>query len=110
MAIDNEFLYKYIDSDGASWNIKLRQSTGTVILGLSNSNKDEFPLWPYGAKNLRHITGRDATGAIRRRLTIPIPTHAFYQTVTTVTWTDAKGNTIIREGKFGEKKPANTGA
>ena len=106
MAIDNQLWYQYVDEVGNNYAIRLAESTGN-ILGLSNINKGAYPPWPYGHKNLRHITGRDVTGMIRRRLTIPVPGVTLWLGTGVQTWVDEKGNTIIREGRFGGKEPGS---
>jgi hypothetical protein len=105
MAIDNFNYYAYVLDDGTTtYNIVLHVSTAS-ILGISPVNVDANPPWPYKHKDLRHITGRDAAGTVRRRLTIPTTTNSLYAPLSGVSWVDKEGNTILREGKFGSKEP-----
>lgn len=105
MAIDNQLFYPYIDSiTGLTYQISLSQSTGT-ILGITNENYGAHPPWPKKHKDLRHITGRDNTGLVRRRLTVTDPASTLFTANVTTTWTDKEGNTIVREGRFAGRFP-----
>jgi hypothetical protein len=104
MAVDHFNYYNYIDDNGDNYTILL-QASSALILGISPISPDTYPPWPKKHKDLRHITGRDSAGTVRRRLTITNMTNALYANDTGVSWTDKEGNTIIREGRFGQKFP-----
>lgn len=105
MAIDSQFPVAYADGRGAIYEIYLAATT-IAITGATVTAKGANPKWPHGHKYLRHITGRDSTGAVRRTLTIADPALPLFANPGAIAWTDKEGNTISREGLFFGAEPS----
>lgn len=104
MGVGDTFnFYAYLSDDGDQYNIKLSSTIasqggfGSAVAPLSN------PIWPFKARNLRHVWGK-ATDGHRTKCPCYSSTVSLFDTGGTFT---TKAGTYTVTGAIGEKRKAN---
>lgn len=97
----------YTSDNGNQYVVKL--STHTITEGnfgifTGSPLSSTTPFWPYHESDMRHVTGRAASGK-HGRLPIGVPTDSKY--VSGGNFTDSLGNSYAITGAEGERRVSN---
>lgn len=98
----------YIDDEANNVNIKMEAAAQAANGVTGTPTPPNALFWPYGKKNLRHITGKKTggSGGTYARMVCLDPAGTLYQNAAS-TWTSAAGGTYQHLGTLGERKPDN---
>lgn len=104
MGLNDTFLYYgYASDDTTTYAIKLSANVAAEGGFSSQVSPATTKVWPYGARNMRHVLGKDSAG---HRTKLPIQTVG--QTLYTGGGTfTLNGRTYTVEGQIGEKRKKN---
>lgn len=104
MGLNDTFhFYNYISDDTTTYSIKMSDLDAGAG-GFVQTAGTPTNIWPYKAKNLRHVLGLDAAGH-RTRLPIGSNANSLYTTGGTFS---LRGRTYQIEGIIGEKRKKNS--
>jgi len=95
--------YEYTSDDTTIYALKLSAAVAEIAGFTTLANPRSAKVWPYHAKNCRHVYGMDSSG---KRTKVPIATPAFALYVSGGTFTLA-GDIYNCEGAIGEKRKLN---
>ena len=95
--------YQYGSDSTALYAIKLSALDATVGGFTTIVDPTSTAVWPYGAKNMRHIYGKTASG-VRTKVPCAYPTNPLYQSGGSFT---LRGRAYTVEGCIGEKRKLN---
>jgi hypothetical protein len=95
----------YNDDEDDKISIKMSKGNADAQGAAFSAQPPQDVYWPFGHKNLRHVTGKASTGK-RSRLVVCSQDWTVYQNGGT--WTNSETSVVYTlEGKMGERKPAN---
>lgn len=104
MSLGDTFnFYIYQSDEVKAYVVKVSQEVANEGGFIGPVNPSSGPIWPYKAKNLRHVWGSD--GLHRARLPIALQNDTKYTTGGSFT---LHGRTYIIEGQIGERRAKNT--
>ena len=108
MGANDTFVYGLYNSDnGNQYVIKLTAADATAGGFTLTQTPLSFAAWPFNTKDLRHITGEDASNANRHaRIIVNAANNNLY--VNGGTWSNSNtGRSYNVLGAFGERRPAS---
>jgi hypothetical protein len=100
---DTFAFYGYGSDDGTSYGIKLSAKVASAGGFTVQVNPASVKIWPFGAKNLRHVEGVDSDGQ-RTRLPCCVASNTNYVSGGSFT---IGSRTYNVEGQIGEKRKYN---
>lgn len=104
MGVGDSFaFYNYVSDSGATYSIKLSAADAGQG-GFIQTAGTPTNIWPYHAKNMRHVLGNDGAG---HRTKLPIASNANSKYTTGGTFS-LHGRTYNIEGAIGEKRKLNS--
>lgn len=106
MSIGDIFgFFNYVSDNGNTYVVKLSFHVANQgSFGVYTGQIGAAVIWPYGAKNMRHVYGI-STGNKRARIPIASNGGALY--VTGGTFTNLAGTAFTTEGAIGEARKLN---
>ena len=106
MGVGDVFVFqKYRSDDGTDYAIKLSSEVASAGGFTTPVSPSTIKVWPFGAKNLRHVLGKIVSTGQRTRLPIQSASNTLYTSGGSFTLT-AGAYTV--EGQIGEKRKYNS--
>lgn len=100
--------YLYTSDDGTAYGVKLSEAVAAAGGFSGPISPKGVKIWPFGHRNLRKVTGVDATTGARNQLPIHDPSNTLYVNGGGYTITSGGSSTAYAvESSIGEAQKAN---